>query len=69
MELDISFMAKLVGEISISQHFWKASQQRKKAIDSIFWNEKKGQWLDYWLSTGPGCKVFWYTSLKQYDAV
>ncbi|XP_002523413.2 trehalase [Ricinus communis] len=50
MELDIVFFAKETGEESIVERFVKASQARKKAINSIFWNDKMGQWLDYWLT-------------------
>ncbi|KAL4570632.1 hypothetical protein LXL04_026291 [Taraxacum kok-saghyz] len=49
MELDISFLAKVVGESSHVLHFNEASKARKKAMDAIFWNEEKGQWFDYWL--------------------
>ena len=50
MELDISFLAKVMGDYTISKRFLKASQVRKKAIESIFWNEQTGQWHDYWVS-------------------
>ncbi|KAL5552445.1 hypothetical protein UlMin_002621 [Ulmus minor] len=50
MELDISFLAKVTGNSSISKRFTKASHTRKKAIESVFWNAEMGQWFDYWLS-------------------
>ncbi|KAL6518162.1 hypothetical protein OROMI_033863 [Orobanche minor] len=50
MELDIVFLAKEIGEEITAKRFLKASQARKEAIDSIFWNNKMGQWLDYWLT-------------------
>ncbi|KAI4376129.1 hypothetical protein MLD38_013920 [Melastoma candidum] len=59
-ELDISFLAEAVGNYSIAHRFLEASKARKTAIDAILWNEKKGQWLDYWL-TKITCKdgQFW----------
>lgn len=56
MELDISFLAKVVGNDSITEHFTKASIAREKAVSSILWDEKRGQWLDYWVSND-SCKV------------
>ncbi|XP_062074674.1 trehalase-like isoform X2 [Humulus lupulus] len=56
MELDISFLAKVTGDYTISKRFLKASRVRKKAIESVFWNTKTGQWHDYWLSNSK-CKV------------
>ncbi|KAH9769896.1 Trehalase [Citrus sinensis] len=50
MELDIASMAQIVGDNRIAESFLKAAQARKQAINSIFWNEEKGQWLDYWIS-------------------
>ncbi|OVA06318.1 Glycoside hydrolase [Macleaya cordata] len=50
MELDIAFLARAIGDGSTAEHFLEASQARRKAISSIFWNGKKGQWLDYWLT-------------------
>ncbi|GKV53285.1 hypothetical protein SLEP1_g59818 [Rubroshorea leprosula] len=57
MELDISFLAREIGADGIAENFLKASQARQRAINSVFWNEKMGQWLDYWLSNGTTCKV------------
>ncbi|KAK6935578.1 Glycoside hydrolase, family 37 [Dillenia turbinata] len=51
MELDIAYLAKVLGESSVARHFNEASQARKNAIQTIFWNEKMGQCLDYWLGT------------------
>ncbi|KAL0016088.1 hypothetical protein SO802_003157 [Lithocarpus litseifolius] len=50
MELDIAFLAKASGDNSTAEHFVKASQARKEAIKSVFWNAEMGQWLDYWLN-------------------
>ncbi|KAJ0049240.1 hypothetical protein Pint_14869 [Pistacia integerrima] len=52
MELDIAFFAKVVGDNETAESFLEASQTRKQAINSVFWNEEKGQWLDYWLDNG-----------------
>ncbi|KAL3362500.1 hypothetical protein AABB24_015077 [Solanum stoloniferum] len=49
MELNIAFLANLVGESSTASHFTEAAQNRQKAINCIFWNAEMGQWLDYWL--------------------
>ncbi|KAH9769897.1 Trehalase [Citrus sinensis] len=43
MELDIASMAQIVGDNRIAESFLKAAQARKQAINSIFWNEEKGQ--------------------------
>lgn len=50
MERDIAFLSKVTGDSRNSEHFLKASELRHKAIKFVFWNETKGQWLDYWLS-------------------
>ncbi|KAI7752828.1 hypothetical protein M8C21_010908 [Ambrosia artemisiifolia] len=50
MELDISFLANVVGESSHALYFARASESRKKAMDIVFWDEEKGQWFDYWLN-------------------
>lgn len=50
MEVDIAFLASVLGESSIALSFSEASKARQKAINSVFWNEEMGQWLDYWLS-------------------
>ncbi|KAL9439643.1 hypothetical protein AB3S75_025161 [Citrus x aurantiifolia] len=52
MELDIASMAQIVGDNRTAESFLKAAQARKQAINSVFWNEEKGQWLDYWISKG-----------------
>ncbi|KAL4019157.1 hypothetical protein IC575_022801 [Cucumis melo] len=52
MELDISNLARAVGDYCTAEHFFEASLVRKKTINSIFWNSEKGQWLDYWLDNG-----------------
>ncbi|KAJ7952181.1 Trehalase [Quillaja saponaria] len=55
MELNIASFAKLTGDDTTAKHFLEASVARQKAINSVFWNEKKGQWLDYWLDNST-CK-------------
>ncbi|KAI7752825.1 hypothetical protein M8C21_010905 [Ambrosia artemisiifolia] len=57
MELDISFLANVVGESSHALHFARASESRKKAMDIVFWDEEKGQWFDYWLNASSKHKV------------
>ena len=52
MELDIAFLAKVVGENNIAEDFLRASQIRQKIFNSIFWNENMGHWVDYWLNNG-----------------
>ncbi|KAJ4840930.1 Trehalase [Turnera subulata] len=56
MELDIAFLAEVTGEVSLKAGFLEAAQARKKAINSVFWNAKQGQWLDYWLPSGNVCE-------------
>ncbi|CAH8314172.1 unnamed protein product [Eruca vesicaria subsp. sativa] len=51
MELDIAFMMETAGDKNGSERFVKASEARKKAFETVLWNEKAGQWLDYWLSS------------------
>ncbi|XP_013671498.2 trehalase [Brassica napus] len=51
MELDIAFMMEIAGDRKGSERFVKASEARKKAFETVFWNEKAAQWLDYWLSS------------------
>lgn len=51
MELDIASMMEICGDKEGSERFVKASEARKKAFETVFWNEKAGQWLDYWLSS------------------
>jgi len=65
MELDIAHLAKVAGDYSTAESFLNASRARRKAIKSVFWNakmgqwtyqKKKGQWLDYWLNDST-CEV------------
>ncbi|XP_057967996.1 probable trehalase isoform X1 [Malania oleifera] len=56
MEIDITFLANVIGNNSLAARFSEASQMRKKAMNSVFWNEKMQQWLDYWLSDSFKCK-------------
>lgn len=57
MELDIAFFARLTGDDSAAERFSAVSQARFAAINSIFWNAKTSQWLDYWLINNNTCKV------------
>ncbi|OWM72186.1 hypothetical protein CDL15_Pgr018070 [Punica granatum] len=57
MEHDIAFFAEVNGDKSTFERFVMASQARKEAITSIFWNEQKGQWLDYWLNCSNSCST------------
>ncbi|PIN22449.1 Neutral trehalase [Handroanthus impetiginosus] len=50
MELDIISLARFIGDTTTAAHFTEASEARKKAINSVFWNVEMKQWLDYWLS-------------------
>ncbi|XP_056174090.1 probable trehalase [Syzygium oleosum] len=55
MELDISFFGKIVGNHNIATQFLEASKAREKAVSTVFWNERMGQWLDYWLGDSSSC--------------
>lgn len=58
LELDIAFLASIIGENHIVERFTKASQARKIAINSILWDTETGQWYDYWLSNSKfACEV------------
>ncbi|KAL0313316.1 UNVERIFIED_CONTAM: Trehalase [Sesamum radiatum] len=57
MELDIAFLAHVVGDAVTAARFREASQARKKAINSVLWNAEMQQWLDYWLSDSNASKV------------
>jgi hypothetical protein len=56
MELDIAHLAKVAGDYSTAESFLNASRARRKAIKSVFWNAKMGQWLDYWFNDST-CEV------------
>ncbi|XP_077234084.1 trehalase 1 [Tasmannia lanceolata] len=56
MELDIAFFARIIGENSTAEKFSAASQDRHEAMNSIFWNAKMAQWLDYWIVNDSQCK-------------
>ncbi|GAV68695.1 Trehalase domain-containing protein [Cephalotus follicularis] len=56
MEIDIAAMAKVTGQKSTAEKFLEASQARQKAINSVFWNDKMGQWLDYWINNDTVCE-------------
>ncbi|KAL3677945.1 hypothetical protein R1sor_020901 [Riccia sorocarpa] len=49
MEGNISEFASILGEGYISDQFSAFQAARKVAMDAVFWNDAKGQWLDYWL--------------------
>uniref|UniRef100_A0A1J3H2V0 Trehalase n=1 Tax=Noccaea caerulescens TaxID=107243 RepID=A0A1J3H2V0_NOCCA len=50
MELDLAFLMEISGDANGKDRFLKASKAREIAFETVFWNEKGGQWLDYWLS-------------------
>ncbi|KAK1258408.1 putative trehalase [Acorus gramineus] len=56
MELDIAFFAQITGDHSTADKFSVASQARRAAMDSIFWNNKMNQWFDYWLTDNSICE-------------
>ncbi|KAH8522178.1 hypothetical protein Peur_040719 [Populus x canadensis] len=56
MELDIAFLANVLGNKATMESFLEAAKARKNAINSVFWNGKKGQWFDYRLTNGTICK-------------
>jgi neutral trehalase len=58
MELDIAFLANVLGNKATMESFLEAAGARKNAINSVFWNGEKGQWFDYRLTNGTICKVF-----------
>ncbi|KAK9122199.1 hypothetical protein Syun_019816 [Stephania yunnanensis] len=55
MELDIVSLARATGKKHVVEQFLEASHQREKSIKAILWNDKMGQWLDYWLSGTNSC--------------
>ncbi|XP_047308366.1 probable trehalase [Impatiens glandulifera] len=65
MELDISVLAKENGDRETSLQYLKASQVRKLAMNSIFWNEEKGQWFDYWLDGKSSLQGYKWKSSQQ----
>ncbi|KAE9466241.1 hypothetical protein C3L33_01858, partial [Rhododendron williamsianum] len=56
MELNIAFLAKVTGDRITAARFLEAAEARKLAMNSVFWNEEMGQWLDYWISDKTTCK-------------
>ena len=58
MELDIAFLANVLGNKATMESFLEAAEARKNAINSVFWNGEMGQWFDYRLANGILCKVF-----------
>ncbi|XP_058203654.1 probable trehalase [Rhododendron vialii] len=56
MELNIAFLANVTGDKITAAHFLEAAEARKQAMNSVFWNEEMGQWLDYWISDKTTCK-------------
>jgi len=57
MELDISFLAIATGDSRTAGQFLQFAQARKHSMNTIFWNAKMGQWLDYWVSNGTTCQA------------
>lgn len=57
MELDIRFLANVTGESSTAERFTRASKARQTAMNSVFWNEQMGQWIDYWINTNSTSQV------------
>lgn len=49
MECDIAFLAKALSNVSVSKHFTRAADARRRAFEAILWSGTMGQWLDYWL--------------------
>lgn len=64
MELDVAFLANLVGDTSIVARFTEASQNRQRAINCIFWNAEMGQWLDYWLGDSNTSEVVYLARIR-----
>ncbi|XP_061965965.1 trehalase-like [Populus nigra] len=56
MELDIAFLANVLGNKATMESFLEAAEARKNAINSVFWNGEMGQWFDYRLTNGAICK-------------
>ncbi|KAF6146017.1 hypothetical protein GIB67_033376 [Kingdonia uniflora] len=56
MELNIATLARTIGDKNITDFFLKASEARQTAMNSVFWNAKQGQWLDYWLNSTNPCE-------------
>ncbi|KAG6791566.1 hypothetical protein POTOM_000689 [Populus tomentosa] len=56
MELDIAFLANVLGNKATTESFLEAAEARKNAINSVFWNGEMGQWFDYRLANGTICK-------------
>ncbi|KAK7306857.1 hypothetical protein VNO77_44817 [Canavalia gladiata] len=50
MERNIALFAEVTGDYNAAKHFLKLSDARKKAMNSVLWNEDMKQWLDYWLT-------------------
>ncbi|KAF3777237.1 putative trehalase [Nymphaea thermarum] len=48
MELDLAHFAIILGNASVSEAYEAASKLRIEAMNSVFWNAERGQWLDYW---------------------
>lgn len=64
MELDIAFLARAIGENTTAEYFHEASRAREKALNSVFWNENMGQWLDCWIDSNHAFKA---TSSSNYE--
>ncbi|CAN0840876.1 TRE1 [Linum grandiflorum] len=68
LELDIAMLAKVTGKSTIARSFSKASEARKQALKSVFWNAKKGQWFDYWLNREGFSSHAWKVSNQNQNA-
>ncbi|XP_061361632.1 trehalase-like [Gastrolobium bilobum] len=69
MELNIAFFAKVTGDNSTAEHFLELSDARKKAMNSVFWNEDMKQWLDSWLTNSTFEEAQVWESLNQNQKV
>ncbi|KAE9614049.1 putative alpha,alpha-trehalase [Lupinus albus] len=65
MELNIAFFAKVIGDDSTAEKFLEISDVRKKAMNSVFWNENMKQWLDYWLKSSTSEEAQVWEALHQ----
>ncbi|MCO5609105.1 hypothetical protein L7F22_063327 [Adiantum nelumboides] len=47
MEMNIAYIAEVLGNQIVAARFSKAAKARRLAINSIMWNDDMGQWFDY----------------------
>ena len=45
----MDFFAKALNQTPIARYFTRAADLRRRAFEAILWNDRRGQWLDYWL--------------------